>query len=153
MANNLKKKLIRENPVIARLQDPKYRAVKFLHKVNEFTNWKYPSEKQLTAVSRVMDEFDKAEKLQPLADLSRRTTTGKVTAIHKVARNKGFYHLLVLSGKDSPHTFLVRRTNHLALANVKVGDIISACAELSETKTPGTYFLRFPTKTGIISRG
>lgn len=148
MATNLKKKLIRENPVIARLQDPKYQRVNFLRSVNRYTSWRYPTERQLVVASRVMDDFDAQEKLQPLADLSRMTITGQVVTITRKPRNKAYYYILTVKCKNDRNTYLLRKTK--ALAGVKVGDMITATAEPQETGMPGTYFLHKPTKTRTV---
>lgn len=149
MATNLKKKLIRENPVIARLQDPKYQRVNFLRNVNHYTSWRYPTERQLSVATRVMDDFDAQEKLQPLADLSRMTITGQVVTITRKPRNKAYYYILTVKCKHDRNTYLLRKTK--ALAGVKVGDMITATAELQTTGMPGTYFLHKPTKTAITT--
>lgn len=149
MATNLKNKLIRENPVIARLQDPKYRTVNFLRSINHYTSWRYPTERQLEVATRVMDNFDAQEKLQPLADLSRKEFTGQVVTITRKARNKAYYYLLTVKCKHDRNTYLLRKTK--ALAGVKVGDMITASAELESTGMPGTYYLRKPTKTAVTT--
>lgn len=148
MATNLKKKLIRENPVIARLQDPKYQRVNFLRSINRYTNWRYPTERQLVVATRVMDDFDAQEKLQPLADLSRRTIIGQVVTITRKPRNKAYYYILTVKCKHDNNTYLLRKTK--ALASVKVGDMITATAELQTVGMPGTYFLHKPTKTSTV---
>ena len=148
MANNLKKKLVRENPVIARLQDPKYQRVNFLRGVNRYINWRYPTERQLDVATRIMDEFDESENLQPLTNLNRTLVTGQVVTIRKCARNKAFYNLLVVKRSNDPRRYLIRETK--ALAGVKVGQSIRATASLVPSPKPGDYFLSRPTKTEIV---
>lgn len=148
MANNLKKKLIRENAVIARLQDPKYQRINFLRSINHYINWRYPTERQLVMATRIMDDFDTQEKLQPLTDLSRMTITGQIVSITRKPRNKGYYHILTVKCKNDRNTYLLRKTK--ALAGAKVGDMITATAEPQETGMPGTYFLYKPTKTKTV---
>lgn len=148
MANNLKAKLIREVPVIARLQDPKYRSVNFLRKVNSYTNWRYPTERQLEVANRIMDDFDKGEAIQPLHDLSRKAITGQVVSIRRVARTKAYYRLLIIKCTNDKNTYLLRETK--ALAGVRVGDMVTATATLIPGSIPSQYFLRKPTKTGKI---
>lgn len=145
MANNLKKKLIRENPIIARLQDPKYRVVNFLRSVNGYTNYRYPTEKQIEVANKIMDEFDKGEKIQPLADLSRRSIIGTVVSVRRVPRNKAYYNLITVKCKQDQNSYIMRETK--ALAGVKVGNKITVTASLERASIPSTYFLRKPTKT------
>lgn len=148
MANNLKKKLIRENPIIARLQDPKYRKVNFLNSVNNYTNWRYPSNKQLEVASDIMDNFDEGEKLQPLSDLSRITVVGKVATLRRVPRNKAYYYLMTIKCNKDQNTYILRKTK--ALAGVKVGDKVTVRASLEPASVPSHYFLQHPTKTAIL---
>ena len=148
MATNLKKKLIRENPVIARLQDPKYQRIRFLRSVNNYTSMRYPTQSQLDVATRIMDEFDESENLQPLTNLDRKFVTGQVVTIRRCARNKAFYSLLVVKCRNDPRRYLLRETK--ALAGVKVGQTVKATASLTPSSKPGDYFLSRPTKTGIV---
>lgn len=148
MATNLKKKLIRENPVIARLQDPKYLKVNFLRGVNNYTSWRYPTERQLEVATRIMDDIDSGENIKPLPNLDRQTLRGKVLSIRRVPRNKAYYTVLTFRVKNDPHTYIITRTR--ALDKVTVGQTITATATLAPSSIPGGYHLLRPTNTGII---
>lgn len=148
MANNLKKKLVRENPVIARLQDPKYQRVNFLRSINRYTNWRYPTDRQLDVATQVMDEFDSNEKRQKIFDLSRKTLTGQVVTITRKPRNKGYYYILTVKCRNDRNTYLLRKPK--ALDGIKVGDMVRTTANLSACPMPGTYLLERPTKSSIL---
>lgn len=148
MANNLKAKLIRENPIVARMQERKYLRVRFIRSVNSYCNLRYPTESQLKAVSRIMDEIDASTKIPEIVTTKRREFHGTVVRIKTKPRNKGYETFLVIKGKDIRYTYVLRRTK--SLVDVKLGDKVSLTAQPSSTSLGnGNYFLSLPTKCTI----